>query len=507
MSMPRSTWEQTQYNLVQDFLDLFLPPRYPFAVETNYPKTASMEALMKNRFNSLELPEPKLLHLGKLMEEWCPQDFPDKCADFAVLYTYNVLEGFGHGLACSLQSTAFEGLKQLANTWGLYLAKEVERFFRVWQLFTAFTDFIFDLFNIFCQIPAKELGEAIRESITPAYLRAGETIAYEVALFDNNPARMKESLDILEASDAELEREIANMFRGYSTEQLGRQMQRMEIDVVSQLRQVFSGNEFKEKFNDTIPTAALITYRNMSFYIGRRLSQNLQHDPQRTNRLLDAINHHREIPAVFEQYRYAHSWGGDSTKAICLAWQAVAPKYFSLPGKVEDIEEDDGQEKLIGVAQGLKNYTDKNRAIEALTDAFLGKLGAYLVKAAKNEETDYVRKQMSDGNRALTEAKHAADLRHPDSEEDEELSDEEILSREKEKYYPARDSIVEELESKETIEEWYNSLTEREKTVIDLKSADYTEAKIADMTGISQQRVSELLQQSVRKYQRLKIHR
>lgn len=114
---------------------------------------------------------------------------------------------------------------------------------------------------------------------------------------------------------------------------------------------------------------------------------------------------------------------------------------------------------------------------------------------------------MTDGNRALTEAKHAEDLRHTDREEDLELTDEEILSREKEKYYPSGDSIVEELESRETVEEWYNSLTESEKTVTDLKSADYTEAEIARMLGISQQRVSQLLQQSLRKYQKLKIHR
>ena len=65
--MPRSTWEQTQNNLVEDFLDLFLPPVYPFHVETNYPKTASMGALIEDRFDSLELPEQKLFRLGELL--------------------------------------------------------------------------------------------------------------------------------------------------------------------------------------------------------------------------------------------------------------------------------------------------------------------------------------------------------------------------------------------------------------------------------------------------------
>ena len=104
-----------------------------------------MEALIKDRWNSLDLPEPKLVHLGKMLDESCPRDFPHKEADWATLYAYSVLEGFGPGLASSLRGAAFEGLKQLATAWGLYLAREVERLFHKLQLFTAFTDFTFDL--------------------------------------------------------------------------------------------------------------------------------------------------------------------------------------------------------------------------------------------------------------------------------------------------------------------------------------------------------------------------
>ena len=112
MNISWSTWKQTQYNLVEDFLDLFLPPRYTFSVETNYPKTVSMEALINDRFNTLDLPEPKLLRLGELLEESCLEDFPHKQADLFTLYVYNVLEGFGHGFASNLQGVAFEGLNQ-----------------------------------------------------------------------------------------------------------------------------------------------------------------------------------------------------------------------------------------------------------------------------------------------------------------------------------------------------------------------------------------------------------
>lgn len=503
MTIPRSTWEQTQYNLMEDFLDLFLPPAYPFSVETNYPKTASTEALINDRFNTLDLPEPKLLRLEKLFEESSLEDFPRKQVDLAVLYTYDVLEGFGHGLACGLQGAAFEGLKHLATTWGLYEAKEIERLFQAWQLFTAFTDFMVDLLSIFCQIPAKELGEAIRESITPAYLRAGETVTYELALFDNDQGRMKESLSILEASDTELQREIANMFSGYSSEQLGRQMQRMLIETGSRLRGLFSSSKFRNEFAEKLPTAALIAGRNMAWCMGYRLSQNLQRNPQRTNRLLEAISHHKEISAAMEQYHYRYSWGGDRTKAIRLSWQAVAPKYFHFSRREEDIHEDEWQEKFIGVAQGLEDYTDKNQAIDALTDGFLGKLGAYLAKAGENQKTDYLRKQRTKGNIALTDARHAEDLRHPDREEDEELADDEILSREKEKYHPSRDPIPEALERKETLRKWWGELTEKERTATELMARFENQEKVAVVIGISQQRVSELLVQALEKLQKI----
>jgi RNA polymerase sigma factor (sigma-70 family) len=457
-----------------------------------------MEALMKHRFSSFELPEAKLLRLAKMMEG-SSQDFPDRCADFAVLYGYDLLEGFGHRLACSLQGAAFEGLKQVASTWGLYLAKEVESFFH-WQLLAALSDLIFDLSNIFCQIPAKELGEAIRESVTPAYLRASETVAYELALFDNNTSRIKESLEILEASDAELEREIANMFRGYSSARVGKWMQQGLIRMVSLAKQFFSSRNVPD---EELRTALLTGCKNLSWYIGRRLSQNLQHDPQRTKKLLEAIGHHGEITAIMEQYRYRYGWQGDRNKAVVLAYQVVAPRYFGLSGQIQRIREDEQQEKLIGVAEGLEDYTNKNPAIDALTDGLLGKLGTYLAKAAENQATDYARKQGTDGNIILTEAKHVADLHSQDEEGDgdeDEVSIDEVLSQEKEKRHPSGDPVAEEVEAKEITRAWYSTLTGQERTAVELKVTLDNEEKIARRMGISQQRVSQLLGQALKKW-------
>ncbi len=253
-----------------------------------------------------------------------------------------------------------------------------------------------------------------------------------------------------------------------------------------------------------------ILARQMSWFVGYRLHQNMKHDPTRTARLLEAVGRFGEIGAVMELYRRNYGWQGDRNKAVVRGWQAVGPKYFHLPGKVGDIKEDDGQEKLIGVAQGLEDYTDRNRAINALEDGFLDKLGAYLERAARNQGTDYARKQTTDGNIILTEAKHVEDLRRQDKDEVEGLSDEEILSRGKEKrnlslksYKNVRrksDPVAEEVEAKETRRAWYVTLTEQEKTAVDLNITLDNEEETARRMGISQQRVSQLLGQALKKW-------
>jgi RNA polymerase sigma factor (sigma-70 family) len=506
MSIRDPAWYQLRHSLVEDFLDLFLPPAYPFSVEKEYPRSDGMKSLVENRSATLDLPESNLLRLANLAEESCLEDPQDKLADWAVLFEYEILRGFGHSFASGLQGTEFEGLRKLAGLWGSYFAREVERFFHKWQLFSALTDFIFDMWTcLFSQIPAREMGEAIRESATPAYLRAGKTIHYQLALFHGDQAQMRESMAILQASDAELEREIADAFASYSTMQIGRQMQQMVIDAASQLRELFASSKFKNEFDSTVPTMLLATFRDMSWYIGYRLSQNLQCDPQRTTRLLEAINQHSEIGAAMEQYRYRHGWDGDIDKAVVLAWRPVARKYFHFRGELEGIRKDGDQARLVGVAQGLNDYTDRNRAIDAVRDGFFGRLGAYLKTSAENEKNDYLRKQITDGNRALTEAKLACDLRSIDEEEDE-VSDEEILSQEKEKYCPSRDPVAEPLEGKENYDAWRTSLTEQERSVVDLRLTlgnSITEQEIAERMGISQPRVSQLLDQAWKKWRKI----
>ena len=142
--------------------------------------------------------------------------------------------------------------------------------------------------------------------------------------------------------------------------------------LTSYLKEGFSDGEFAEKFVNGLPAA----FKWLSWYIGQRLHRNLQCDSKRTNRLLEAVGRSKEIPAVFEMYRYRYGWQGDRNKAVDLYWQAAAPRYFSLSGTVEKIEKDEEQEKLIGVAQGLQDYADKNPAAKAMIDGFCGRLGS-----------------------------------------------------------------------------------------------------------------------------------
>jgi RNA polymerase sigma factor (sigma-70 family) len=494
MKISSSAWEQVQSGLVEDFVDLFLPPTYPFNVQADYPRTASMEALVKGQFSSLVLPETKLLCLEQLLEGPSLEDFPSRAGDWATLFAYELLQGFGQDTALNLQGETFEGLRQLANTWGLYLAREMERAFRRHELFAIFPDFL----EVCRQLPAKALGETMRESITPAFVRAGEVVRYDFALLHNDRNKLKESLSILEASDAELEQEIARVFGGYSTKELGSRVQRMLAEIVSELRELFSSDEFKEQFRSVWPTAL----RSLSWYIGRRLWLNLRNEPQKTARLLEAINRRKEIAAVLEQYRHRYGWQGDENKAIQLGWRAVAPRYFHISGNVQAVKQDEDQEKLIGLAQGLSNYAGKTPAVVAIRDGFFGKLGAYLRTAARNQELDYVRQQNTDGNIALSEAEHSQDLTSADDEE-ERLLDDEILSREKERYQPSRDPVFEEVATKEQYEIWHKSLTEREQIAVKLKAKGCTEEEIAEKMGISQQRVSQLIRQAWGKWHKI----
>jgi RNA polymerase sigma factor (sigma-70 family) len=496
MEISRSAWEQTQWGLVDDFLDLFLPPVYDVVVEVEYPSSPAMKLRFENLAPSIEFPESKLIRLESFWNDLTDDLFSHKIPDWAVLFAFDVLQGFGHEGASKLRGTEFDGLKQLANTWGFYMAREFKRVFERFEFFTGWLDLTADLLLMIRQLSPRDLGEVIRGSVTPSYIRAAQIATYQFALFNGDRATMRESQSIIQASDAEIQSGINNMFKGRSTKDIGAQVQRLTIEVASAMKEIFSSTGFKKHYLDVWP----ITTRQMSWYVGYRLYQNLEYDPVKVTRLLEAIGRFGEIAAVMEQYRYRYDWQGDRDKAIVLGWQAVAPKYFRLSGQIENIREDEQQEKLIGLAEGLKDYTNKNPVVDALTEGFLGKLGAYLAKAGENQEMDYVRKQTNNGNRVLSEAKYAENLHYPDREEDGTLSDEEILSRAKERLCPSGDLILEVLESQETLEEWKKSLTDKQRTAVVLMYTLENQQKVAEAMGISQPEVSQLLREARKKY-------
>ncbi|MGP8079651.1 MAG: hypothetical protein ACLPVI_03975, partial [Dehalococcoidales bacterium] len=95
MALSQLSWEQAQHNLVQEFLDLLLPPRYDFGVEKDYPKGVAMEALITSHVNAIEFPEKKLLQFEKLLEESNLEDFPSKETDWATIFAFEILRGVG----------------------------------------------------------------------------------------------------------------------------------------------------------------------------------------------------------------------------------------------------------------------------------------------------------------------------------------------------------------------------------------------------------------------------
>lgn len=65
MEISNSAWRELQHSLTEDFVDLLLPPTYAFCVDTRYPRTAGMEALIKDRLTSIDFPEQKILNLDQ----------------------------------------------------------------------------------------------------------------------------------------------------------------------------------------------------------------------------------------------------------------------------------------------------------------------------------------------------------------------------------------------------------------------------------------------------------
>lgn len=526
MRMSQSAWERTQFGLVDDFLELFLPPIQKFAVEADYPRSPATRPMVENLGTSIEFPEAKLVRLEQYWDAPSADEFERSLSDWPVVLAFELLEGFGHNGAASLSSIEFEGLKQLANAWGLHLACDFRRIFHKFELFSGGLDLATDLILVIRQIPARDLGEMIRAAATPAYVRASQIAAYQYALFEGDRATMLESQSVIQASDAEIQREMDWLFKGDSTAVIGRRTQRLTIEFVSALKEILASDAFRQRYLEMWP----IFTRQMAWTVGYRLYQNLKQDPTRTSRLLEAMGRFGEIAAAMEQYRCNHGWQGDRDKATRLVWQAVAPSFLHasktikstqtaehkehsveqaqalrstyLSGNLEDIHDDAAQERLIGTAQGLGDYTKRNRAIEVLTDGLLGKLRAYLKRAAENEEEDYSRKQRTEGNRVLTEAKHVEDLCRADLEEDKEQTDDNVLSQEKQKRQTSADPVAEEVEAKDAIRTWYGILTEQERKVMDLKVTTGNEQDVARMMGISHQRVSQLLSQARRKWSR-----
>ena len=181
MILPGSTWEETQWRLVGDFLDLFLPPVYAVAVETDYPRSPAMKPVIENLAPSIEFPEAKLIRLEQYWDDPTVDLFSHKLPDWGVLFALDVLQGFGHEGASKLRGTEFDGLRKLANLWGLRLAQEFKRAFQMFDFFAGWLDLTADLLLLIRQFPPGDLGEITRSAATPSCIRAAEIEPFSLA--------------------------------------------------------------------------------------------------------------------------------------------------------------------------------------------------------------------------------------------------------------------------------------------------------------------------------------
>jgi len=492
MKVQHWVWRQAWGELAEQLFDLFTALK---ASSQGYPVTPSVEALVEDRFSSLDLPSKSLVRMEQLSEEEWAQDGRRKVADWATMFQYEILKGIGDDLATNLGGVCFERLKELTRVWGSHLAGLLGRVLKRLELVEAIAD-VWDAIGR--QLPAEVLGEVFKESFTPQYLKAQASVQYALALFAQDSRKIQEAEQVLQASEHELKCEIDSEISRTSTKDLGKYVRQLMLEIASLFRELSAVLQREERWAKYLPRV----FQTIAWYIGYKFHCYAVSHPQRVREVLEAVEARSEIEAFTQQYKFLYGWAEDGNNAIRLAWQAVARKYFLLDGRANSIHRDEDQEKLVGVASGLKTYCDKNWAMVALLDGVSGGLGAYLAKAAKNRETDYVRRLVNEGNKVLTEAKHVADYRT--KEEDPERSDEEILSELSEKLHPSSDPTADQVETKETFVAWLRSLTEEELTVVNLRSIGKSEEEIAEEMGISQPRVSQLLGQSWRKYQKIR---
>lgn len=449
--------ESFQYSIADDLLDLLTP-----LDKSDYPSSTAMKALVDYYNPSFPDSNP----LGS-KEFWDKHQMPKEnlIADWATLCSYEVLKGFGHDSASQLQGSDLEALKQLASTFGIYLARELERTILRWEFFTTVFDFLCDAWvTLFRQFPDKALGEAIQGSLTPAYIRAHMLAQYTTALFLGDRHLLSEAQEVLEASDSEIEKGIREVWGTYSKEEIGRGLKAKTVEIATLFRNLFASDEIREMFHSVSPEGI----KFIAWYLGYTLRVNMRSKRQTVTRLLRAMSlHHLEIEACIQEYGYYYSWGGDENEAVKHACQAVAPRYFSLHCKAENLRERD-QEKFVGIWKAVKSYPSKKPLRVALDDAVSGRFTSYLVKSAKNQEIDYIR--MINRQRGVKpqrewsqEGKTEEEIRRQIDKGIEDLRGRELLAPDFENPDGSITSALEQAEQKQSFDQWHEE--ERENFV------------------------------------------
>jgi len=456
-----------------------------------------MEALVKEHHNNLVIPERSLLLFDEIMREYDGTLDERKLADWPVLFEWEILSGFGNEAALNLSGASYEGMKGLARAWGARLANILSLSTRIYDMMIAFGDLFSEIFD---RIPSAELGEACRQSITPSYLKAQASVQYARALYLQNAPMLHEAEELLQATDEQISHEIAISMSGMSNLELGEYVKRLMSKVAAVWQELFSTPGVGEMLRNALPE----TLANLAWYMGYCFRYHLQQHPSQTKSVLDVIKRRGEIDALMEQYRWIHGWGGDRDQGIAKAWRSVAPGFFRISGNVEDVKEDADQERLIGVSHGLEGYSRRNSAVVGLMDGAAGGLKSLLAKAGRDQETSWKRKQLSIGNKALTdayhpEAGHATPDENPLDEIVGNLGDDGIFNLLQE--YPADgDEILSEVVTKERCNEWLSKLTQRERTAVELMLRMKTQQDVAKAMGIGQPQVSQLLSSAWRKF-------
>lgn len=370
--------------VAEDFLDFLFRPEPVFPLQANMAKGEGWD---DDVVDNLSPPDKAATRLEQALPEGT-EAYETELADWYALYAWEVLQGLGTEVPQSLYGPDLEALTTLAQLWAGRLVDTLGRILKSWKLFQVVGEIVFSLLD---QVPDKAMADRLASfMLSPEYIKEQARSRYSSALFNGDTTKAEEALQVLRASNRELreegERAVANTDLVELWRQLKATLEEMWNSWVTLSQYIAEGHH-----EDVIKQFL----RQLAWQIGLQLRHTLMTHPERARAILAAVQNSPEAHALTEQYNADYGWGGNCNRVIIILYDLTGPRAAGFPAKrqpaMQDIHKDQDEVELIGLLEGVQDYTRKKTAAEALAGAIGGVFIPYLRGARRHQRASYVR--------------------------------------------------------------------------------------------------------------------